>query len=117
MSRAVRKHIISQVITSAGNSGALDNLSALGETPAQCSLVVNVTAVGGTTPSVTINLDVSPNEGTDWVTVASTSSLTAVGLSRLTRTDIIEGKVRLSWGNPGGSASPSLTVTAYLIFN
>lgn len=116
MEKAKQHTVTPAAITVAGNTGALPNLSALGETPPVCTAIIAVTAIGGT-PSDTFNLDVSADGGANWATVATTPAMTAVGnVQRLVALNIIEPLVRVSWPAPTG-ATPSLTVTVNILFN
>lgn len=70
-------------------------------------LLVRVTALSGTTPSVICRLQTSPDGTTGWRTIATATKLSAIGKTRLTALEC-EQFVRLDW-TIGGSADPGVT--------
>lgn len=61
--------------TVSGNTGAI-NVGSF----AELLLVFNITAVSGTTPSMTLGVDFSPDGGTTWVTGPSLAAQTAAAI-------------------------------------
>jgi hypothetical protein len=74
------------------------------------AIYVNVTAASGTTPTLDLVLEDSPDGGATWFPVATAPQITATGL-RAIRTDLsMHGDLRLSWAI--GGTTPSFTFTA-----
>lgn len=69
---------------------------------------VRITAVSGTTPTLTVAVEDSPN-GTDWAQVAITASLNAAGLTvlRIPLTTPFGNTLRIRWVI--GGTTPSFT--------
>lgn len=76
------------------------------------TVYIDVTAVTGTSPSMTVDYQVSPDDGTTWFTVSSTSAITAVGKARIALADNIGVQARLNYTITG--TSPSFTFSAWL---
>lgn len=99
---------------SAGTAAAAGAITGAGSTPAfdteDASTVVgtvNVTAVSGTTPSLTVNLQTSFDGGSTWVTVGSFAAKTAAASETKAFTGIGD-LCRFQWAAPSGT-TPSLT--------
>ncbi len=67
-----------------------------------------VTAVAGTSPSMTLTLETSPDGSTGWVSVAAFTAATAVSSQRKVFTGL-DRFVRLNVTAFSGSATPSVT--------
>lgn len=76
------------------------------------AIYVPVTAASGTTPTLDIVLEDSPDNGTTWFTVATATQLTAVGQAaiRLGINTAFAGRLRLRWTI--GGTTPSFTFSA-----
>lgn len=72
-------------------------------------VLINATAVTGTTPSLTPSLQVSP-DGVNWFTAVAGSAMTGVGLQRLACQSLC-GYARLAYNVSGTTPSFTLTVT------
>lgn len=92
------------VITAAGTSAVLepDNKTA-------ARLALAVTAVSGTSPSLTVNVQTSSDGGVSdsWRTAGTFSAVTATGTVHIDCE--IDRFVQLQWGGPTGT-TPSFTV-------
>lgn len=99
------------VITASGNSQTLGAYHAA----RQAIIQINVTALGGTTPSITVNLQDSIDDGTNWNNVVSTSAITATGLTvlRVPITTPFSGLLRLNYAVTGAAPSITLGVRGY----
>lgn len=95
--------ISSQTITAAGNTAtlSLDNHAMGTSLLAQ----VNISARSGTTPSLTVNIQQSP-DGSNWTTTHTFAAITNVGVSDLV-VDVRGEFARLSWTVSG--TTPSFT--------
>lgn len=84
------------------------------------SFYMNVTAVSGTTPSLTATIQCSPDDGTTWFSLATaemtgqTGAITATGQYRLTSAAPIGARTRLLLTISG--TTPSFTITGYAIY-
>lgn len=100
--------VSSQTITAAGNTAtlSLDN-HAMGTS---LNAQVNVTARSGTTPSLTVNVQQSP-DGVAWTTTNTFAAITNVGVADMVAE--VRGEfARLSWTVSG--TTPSFTSTVAL---
>lgn len=61
-------------ITASGTSATFDTTAAH-----DVEVLVNVSAASGTSPSLTVSLQTSPDGGTTWITVGSLAAITAAG--------------------------------------
>jgi hypothetical protein len=76
-------------------------------------LYVHVTAASGTAPTLVVNLQDSHN-GTDWVTVASTTpNITAAGVYALNVESPFGDIIRATWTIGGTTPSFTFSVHAY----
>lgn len=81
---------------------------------------LNVTAVSGTTPSLTAAVQTSPDDGTTWFTLATaemtgqTAAITATGQYRLSSNAPIGARTRCLFTISG--TTPSFTITANAIY-
>lgn len=89
--------------TTSGDSGVLGDNYGLFST---LRVEVDVTAVAGTSPTLTVTVQDSL-DGTNWNAVAATASLTAVGRTVLNVTTPFARRLRVAWA-VGGTA-PSFT--------
>jgi len=96
---------LSQTITATGNMTAGVDV---GSATMCRNLVVTASAVGGTTPSITINFQTSPDNST-WTTQASYTAITANG-SQAKSFSPLERYARLSWAVTG--TTPTFTINA-----
>lgn len=117
MSQRINTHQLASATYNAnGNSAALPNES-LYEAPEKMVLLVNVgSAPTGTTPTLTVSIDVSPDGGTTWFPSGlTTTALNAAGQYRVVGSDLIEGTYRVKW--VVGGTTPSFTnVTIWVVF-
>ena len=76
----------------------------------ELDLFVNVTGLTGTSPTVTVFLQSSPDGGTTWANVpgATTAALSANGEVEISSVQGIGDLVRVGW-TLGGSGSPTAT--------
>lgn len=88
--------------------------TAMPESYDEVNVMIDITAVSGTTPTLVINYQVSPDDGTTWFTRAATASLTATGQTILTITDAIGRFFRLN--AVIGGTTPSFTFAAWAEF-
>lgn len=88
-------------VTAAGNTVVMDSGSAT-----EGRLTLHVTAATGTTPSITVNVQTSPDK-TTWTTVASFTAATATGTQEKVFGPL-DRYVRAQWANPTGT-TPSFT--------
>jgi hypothetical protein len=95
---------LSQTITATGNGTGVD----VGAATICRGLVVTASAVGGTTPSITINFQTSP-DNSSWTTQASYTAITANGTQTKTFSPL-ERYARLSWTVTG--TTPTFTINA-----
>lgn len=110
MGKDPNMHVIpAQTLTVNGNSGALPNLCDEGGTRSVVALLVNCPNVPtGTTPTLVVSLEVSPDGTTFYpVTGGATSSITAASKNRIVVTDMLEGNYRVVWTLTG--TTPSFT--------
>lgn len=91
-------------VTGAGNTSAIEVGSRH-----TLRLALNVTAASGTTPSVTVNVQCSP-DGSSWYTVGSFAAKTAVSAESKSFSGL-DRFVRLQWGAPSGT-NPNFTFNA-----
>lgn len=88
-------------VTGAGNTSAQE----VGQR-ATARLTLNVTAASGTTPSITVNIQSSPDNST-WTTLASFPAQIAVATAHQ-NFGPLDRYVRAQWGAPSGT-TPSFT--------
>lgn len=88
-------------VTAAGNTVAIDS----GDTT-EARLTLHVTAASGTTPSITVNVQTSPDD-TTWSTVASFTAATATSTQQKVFAPL-DRYVRAQWAQPTGT-TPSFT--------
>lgn len=100
--------VSAQAITTAGNTTplSLDNHAMGTSLLAQ----VNVTATSGTAPSLTVNVQQSP-DGVGWTTTDTFPAITNVGVRNLA-VEVRSEFARLSWTVTG--TTPSFTTTTAL---
>ncbi len=98
---------ISNPITTSGNTG---NLNVEGW--ASVAIVIDITAFSGVT-SITFSLDEFDPTSGKYVSLTTTSALTAVSTTRLTVTQLLSQFIRLSW-TLSGTPSVTCTVSAKL---
>jgi hypothetical protein len=72
-----------------------------------------VTAVGGTTPSLTVTLETSA-DGVSWRSIGSFPAVTGVGTSRLSVSGL-DNLVRASWAETGTTPSFTFAVSGELV--
>jgi hypothetical protein len=102
------KHVASAARTTSGNSTAIGPLDPFRSVVA----LLNVTAVSGTTPSMTATLEGSV-DGTVFFTLATGIALTAVNKQVLTMVDTaVPPYLRVAWAITG--TTPSFTFTVDL---
>lgn len=120
--REQRDHELSQVVTSAartsnGNSSTINN----GRIPESVTLFINVTAASGSSPVLVVHLDTSPDGGTTWYPVTSTSNITATGQTRLPASVYTDKGVgvlyRVRWVITGTTPSFTFTVDSLVTAN
>lgn len=90
--------------------------AALGAIPSEfdeLSVYIDVTAVAGTAPSMTVTYQSSP-DGVTWFDHTAGAAITAVGKQLLKVPNVIGGYGRLSWVITG--TSPSFTFSAWAEF-
>lgn len=77
------------------------------------AIYVPVTTVAGTTPTLDLVLEDSPDNGATWFTVATATQVTAVGQAviRLGTNTAFAGRLRLRWTI--GGTTPSFTFAAH----
>lgn len=74
------------------------------------AIYVNVTAASGTTPTLDVALEDSPDGGATWFPVATATQITAAGV-RVIRTELpMATDLRLTWAV--GGTTPSFTFDA-----
>lgn len=96
-------------VTSAGNTTSIE----VGDRHT-LRLILAVTAASGTTPSLTVNVQTSPDNSA-WYTVGSFAAKTAVS-SESKAFSGLDKYVRLQWGAPSGTTPNfSFTVSGELI--
>lgn len=80
-------------------------------------LLVNVTAISGTSPTFDVNYQISPDNGVTWYPMYTTTSQTAVGKTGKTlaasQGSSLGNLVRLEF--VVGGTTPSVTFDAYLV--
>ncbi|MER7063964.1 hypothetical protein [Streptomyces albidoflavus] len=91
-------------VTGAGNTGAIE----VGGRHT-LRLTLNVTAASGTTPSLTVNVQTSP-DGASWYTAGSFAAKTAVSAESKAFSGL-DRFVRLQWGAPSGT-TPNFSFNA-----
>lgn len=80
---------------------------------AEAQLLINVTAVSGTSPTLDVVVQTNHDNGSTWWTHTTVAQITAAGQTRVALTNF--GKyVRLS-PTVGGSATPTVTWAATLV--
>lgn len=89
--------------TATGNSGALPGYGAANALRAQ----LNVTAASGTSPSLTVLIEDSVDDGATWNTVGTFAAKTAAGREVINITNPFGDQVRISWTITG--TTPSFT--------
>lgn len=90
-------------VTTAGNTAAIDS----GDTT-EARLTLTVTAATGTSPSLTVNVQTSP-DSTIWTTLGSFTAATAAGSEEKVFTGL-DRYVRGQWAAPTGT-TPSFDFT------
>ena len=88
--------------------------SALPEAFDEALLMINITAVSGTVPTLVVSYQVSPDDGTTWFTKSSTATLNATGQTLVTLPDTIGRFYRLN--AVIGGTTPSFTFAAWVEF-
>lgn len=109
MGTSIAFEVAQPAITASGNSSTFSQDGAVG------NLVVtfDATAVSGTSPSLTIQLQGS-QDGVNWYNVGSPSSaITAVSFTRLPFTNVLEPNLRLNYTVSG--TSPSFSAIVYVM--
>lgn len=76
-------------------------------------LDLNITAIAGTTPGVTVAVEHSPN-GTAWTALGTFAAATAIGTQRLVRSGL-DRYVRATWTITGTTPSVTFSVTGELV--
>lgn len=76
-------------------------------------LTLNVTAVGGTTPSLTVSVQTS-SDGTNWRALASYAAATGTGPQRLSVSGL-DRFLRVSWAITGTTPSFTFNVAGELV--
>lgn len=94
--------VASAARTASGNSGATEGWNA-----SSLRVQLDVTAVSGTTPSLTVLVEDSL-DGTNWNTVGTFAAKTAVAREVINVTAPFADRLRVSW-SVIGTASPSFT--------
>jgi len=93
-----------------------------GSAPETINLFVDVTAVSGTSPSLTVSLEVSPDGGTTWYEAKAGAALTAVGKQTIVATvydtDVpLTSLYRIKWAITGTTPSLTFSVDTYTTRN
>ena len=100
-----------QAVTATGNSGPLANQSRM--LNPVIVMLIDITAVSGTTPSITFGLySVLPDNST--VLIGAATAMTAAGQQRMVFQNVIEPNVQVNWTVSG--TTPSLTANVDLFF-
>lgn len=100
-----------QAMTASGNSGSLPNLGRM--LNPVVVMLIEITAVSGTTPSITFGLySVLPDGST--VLIAAATAMTAAGQQRVVFQNVLEPNVQVNWTVSG--TTPSLTANVDLYF-
>lgn len=94
--------------TTSGDSGALYGYGAVYQGVVQ----VNVTAVTGTTPSLTVSVE-DTCDGVNWSEVAASSAITATGTTSLRISAPFSDTLRIVWDISGTTPSFTFDVWAY----
>lgn len=93
--------------TATGNSGPIDVSMA-----DQLRIYLRITAVGGTSPTLVLSVEDSP-DGTNWYQVGSFASKNAAGSDVLNVTVPFSDTLRLTWTM--GGTTPSFTFEAWVL--
>lgn len=101
--------VTSAARTATGNSGALVGYAGADTLRAQ----LNVTAVSGTTPSMTVLVEDSVDAGTTWNTIGSFAAKTATGREVINVTSPFTDMIRVSWTITGTTPSFTFAVDIY----
>lgn len=111
--RTNRFNVAQAAVTASGQSAAWVNDAIQGDV----CVNLNFTAVTGTTPSLTAQLQVSDDGGTTWYSVggAVTSAITATGQARIAASSVLEGMSRLNYTVTG--TTPSFTFAIHVLTN
>ena len=101
----------SQTIAAAGttNGPTLSNLSLAQNVVLQ----VNVTAITGTAPTLTVNFQDTVDGGANWNTVFSTTAQTATGVTVVRSTALFSDQARLQYVVAGTTPSVTFRVDWY----
>lgn len=78
----------------------------------EATLCVNVTAASGTSPTLAVSYEISPDGGTTWFTHTAGATITAAGNQVIQLTGL--GRASRVTATIGGTA-PSFTFSAHLI--
>jgi hypothetical protein len=100
--------VASAARTTTGTSGTL----AVPEAGSQLSLLLNVTAASGTTPSMTVSVQWSDDGGTTWADADTADAFQAITAAKVTvkAFQVRAPMYRLAWAITG--TTPSFTFTA-----
>jgi hypothetical protein len=105
------KFSVSAVVTASGNSPAVD----VGSANVLRGISVTAASVGGTTPTLVIQPQTSP-DGTNWVSLGGVyATLTANGTATHPVLGPVERYVRLNYTVTGTTPTFTLTVTGDLV--
>lgn len=118
--RGQRDNEIVSVLTSAARTATGQSAAQIvGRQPETIAVFLNVTAVSGTTPSMTVSLECSVDGGTTWFTVKSGTAITAVGKQVLVAqlSDGVTPVYRLNYALSGTTPSFTFTATANVTAN
>lgn len=109
---APRVVVASAARTTTGNSGAL----ALGSQARSLNLLVDVSAVSGGTPSLTLSAEWSQDGGTTWAAADTADAFTAITAAavRVKRVDVKAPHYRVVWTITGTTPSFTFSVREYL---
>lgn len=95
--------------TASGNSGMIQGFGDTDELTVQ----LDVDAVSGTTPSLTLTVESSIDGGTNWNVQDTFPAVTAAGVTVRTITNLIGDVVRVAWAISGTTPSFTFGVNAF----
>jgi hypothetical protein len=93
-------------VTGAGNSGALTGYGNINSIRAQ----LNVTAITGTTPSLTVFIEDSVDGGATWAVVGTFTAVTAAGAQTISVAGPFGDQLRVRWAITGTTPSANFAV-------
>lgn len=113
---AVREVVASAARTVTGTSAAISAAALGNEAGAKLNLVVNVTAVSGTTPTLDVTVEWSHDGGTTWATADPADSFTQVttAVAKVKQFTVKTPTYRLRWTIAGTTPSFTFTVQEFV---